>query len=144
MKIGSTFNPQNDDDDFDLNEAQLRELKRMDTYDLNSRFSELRTKVRNLQKVYYLCSKHGKAARSKKDHQRASNFLNHRRKTEMDLDCLKEESVYIAYEICRRHDFKKLDLHGLYLEEAEEVVMLVINKVKKIQRVNRRSRDTNR
>lgn len=113
----------------------------MEEDSLHNRFSELRTQVRNLQKVYYLCSKHGKAATNKKDYQKASNLLNHRRKTEMSLNCMKEESVYIAYEICRRSGFKKLDLHGLYLEEAEEVVILVINKVKQIKKTQRRRKD---
>lgn len=116
----------------------------MDVDHLEGRFQELRTKVRNLQKVYYLCSKHGKAARDKRDHTKANSLLNHRRKTEMSLGCMKEESVYIAYEICRRQGFKKLDLHGLYLEEAEEVVMLVINKIERMQRINRRSKEQRR
>lgn len=116
----------------------------MDLNSLNQRFLELRTKVRNLQKVYTVCSQQSKVARTKKDYQKATDFLNHRRRTEMSLDCMKEESIYIVYELCRRSDFKRLDLHGLYLEEAEEIVMIVINKVQKIQKVKRRSRDADK
>lgn len=53
-----------------------------------------------------------------------------KKETEMELDRFKEECVFISYEMSRRSNFARLDLHGLYLDEAEEVVFLVIEKIK--------------
>jgi DNA-nicking Smr family endonuclease len=51
------------------------------------------------------------------------------------MDMHKEESIAIVLDMCRRTNFEKVDLHGLYLEEAEEVVMMVMQEVR--ERVRR-------
>jgi len=112
--------------------------RRLEGSDLTKEFGQKRVQIRNLQKVYSLCSMHSQKARSLSKHLRAQNFDNERRNAEFKLDKLKEECIFIAFEFCKRSGFRKLDLHGLYLEEAEEVVMLVLNKIMQIQRSDKR------
>ena len=138
MQLKSAFNPKDTDEDFSIDVTHSRKLKAMNHTELMDQFHDLRTKIRNLQKIYYLCSLHSSKARSQSNHQRANSLVNERKRYGMDLDKLKEECIFIAFEMSRRSDFKRLDLHGLYLEEAEEVVMLVLNKIKQILHVKRR------
>lgn len=60
---------------------------------------------------------------------------NQRKGFNEKMDMHKEESIAIILDLCRRTDFEKVDLHGLYLEEAEEVVMMVLQEVR--ERVRR-------
>ena len=105
---------------------------------LSKEFMQKRVEIRNLQKVYSLCSMQSQQLRSRSKHQRAQNFDNERRVTEVKLDRLKEETILIAFEFCKRTGFKKLDLHGLYLQEAEEVVIMTLNRLRDILLTERR------
>ena len=132
VQLKSAINAKENDEDFSIDISYSKTLRAMDRSELMSKFYELRTKIRNLQKIYYLCSLHSNKAKSQSNHRRANSLINERKRYGMELDKLKEECIYIAFDLSRRCDFKKLDLHGLYLEEAEEVVMLVLKKVKQI------------
>jgi len=88
-------------------------------------YFKIRNEIKSLQKAYCILSLKGKHA-----FEVQATFDGRKKDSEMKIATLKEESIYIVYENSRRTDFTKLDLHGLYLDEAEDVVMLVIEKVR--------------
>ena len=46
-----------------------------------------------------------------------------------DITQLKKRSIFIAYELSRRTGFSEVDLHGFFLDEAQELVIIIIDQV---------------
>ena len=103
--------------------------------ELKTRFQYLRGQIQSLQKLYYHYSMQVQKYNRKKDYSKMHSMDNQRKTFNEKMDMHKEESIAIVLDMCRRTNFEKVDLHGLYLEEAEEVVMMVMQEVR--ERVRR-------
>lgn len=98
--------------------------------ELRSRFHYLRGQIQSLQKLYYHYSMQIQRYNRKKDYSKIHSLNSQKNGFNETIDKHKEESIAIILDLCRRTDFEKVDLHGLYLEEAEEVVMMVLKEVR--------------
>ena len=99
---------------------------------LLSEFSKNRREIQKVQKIYFTCSVQSSIAGQKSNYKNYNRFQSMKRNAEKKLNILKEESICIIYELSKRKGFTSIDLHGLFLDEAEEIVMIIIDTVKRI------------
>lgn len=59
----------------------------------------------------------------------STNIKLFRLDMDFKISTLKRKSMYITYRLAELTNFKKVDLHGLTLEESQEVVILVIDQI---------------
>lgn len=100
-------------------------LDHLDENGLNAEFLRIRRELRGLQKIYQKCSEK-MAGLAKKDGASLSMFRND---TDLKISLLKKQSVFIVYQIASLYGFTKVDLHHLTLQEAQEVVITVLDQV---------------
>lgn len=53
-----------------------------------------------------------------------------KKKVEKNIERLRYQSIYVVYEKSRQREFRVIDLHYLFLDEAEEAIYIVINAIK--------------
>lgn len=100
-------------------------LDHLDENSLNAEFLRIRRELRDLQKIYQKCSEK-MSLMAKKDSSSLSMFRND---TDLRISHLKKQSVFIVYQIAALYGFTKVDLHHLTLQEAQEVVITVLDQV---------------
>lgn len=103
--------------------------------DLNTLQNDLmkvRSDLENISKMYYFYSRCSAEASKYSKHSQAQNFVYLRKKAEMKLSDLRQTSMFIVYQKCKLTKFQKCDQHGLYLEEAEECIMILLDKITKL------------
>ena len=120
----------------------MRDISMQSHDELEMRFQNLRAQIQELQKLYYHYSLQVSKYNLKKDFSKVSSLDIQRKGYSETIDTYKQESVAICLDLCRRTDFEKVDLHGLYLEEAEELVMMVLREVKERIRRNLNSHNS--
>ena len=86
-------------------------------------FLRIRRELRENQKIYQKCSE--KMGINKKD----SGLSMFRNDTDLKISLLKKQSVFIVYQMSRMYNFHKVDLHGLTLQESQEVVITVLDQI---------------
>lgn len=70
----------------------------------------------------------------KSDFSKVVSLDNGRNAHSEKIDNLKEESIAIVMELARRDNFSRIDLHGLHLAEAEEVVLMIVKELRERHR----------
>lgn len=50
------------------------------------------------------------------------------------MSMLKKRSIFVVYELSRRRQFSLVDLHHLILDEADQVVYLIFEEIRKMKR----------
>lgn len=94
--------------------------------ELRYQFIECRKELQNLQRIYQSCTK------SSVGHSReATTLRGFRNEVDSKITILKKRSIYIVFKQAKDSNFKEVDLHGLYLDEAQECVILVLDSVLK-------------
>lgn len=94
--------------------------------ELRYQFMECRKELQNLQRIYQSCSKNSVG------HSReATTLRGFRNEVDTKITILKKRSIYIVFKRAKECNFKHVDLHGLYLDEAQECVILVLDSVLK-------------
>jgi hypothetical protein len=94
--------------------------------ELRLKFLECRNELQNLQKIYQSCLK-GSAGFSRE----ATTIRGFRNEVDSKITLMKKRSIYIAYKMAKDTNFKRVDLHGLYLDEAQECVIVVLDSILK-------------
>lgn len=102
-----------------------RGLSNKDENSLMAEFMRIRRELRDHQKIYQKCSEK-MGGMAKKDTSGLSMFRND---TDLKISLLKKQSVFVVYEIARIYGFKRVDLHHLTLQEAQEVVITILDQV---------------
>lgn len=103
-------------------------LKNLSSDQMQERFHYIRKELRDHQQIYHRCSTQLAGVPKSK----VGNLYTFRSDLDRKISLLKKKSIFIAYEIAAKIGFKRLDLHGLYLEEAQELVMIALDAIKKI------------
>lgn len=49
--------------------------------------------------------------------------------TDIKISLLRKQSVFIVYKIAQMYGFKRVDLHGLSLQESQEVVITILDQI---------------
>lgn len=49
--------------------------------------------------------------------------------TDLKISLLKKQSVFIVYQIAKLYNFERVDLHGLSLQESQEIVITILDQV---------------
>lgn len=113
----------------EISEDISSKFRNMSGYEMQTIFSKIRKEINSLQNIYYTCSVQSNLAGKKSNYKNLNRFQSYKRKTEKKLNIFKEESIAIIYEQAKRTNFTKVDLHGLHLDEAEEIIMILINSI---------------
>lgn len=108
-----------------FNARVTRGLDHLDENGLIAEFLRIRRELRDNQKIYQKCSEKI-AGMSKKD---TSGLTMFRNDTDIRISLLKKQSVYIVYQIASLYNFQKVDLHGLTLQESQEVVITILDQI---------------
>ena len=59
---------------------------------------------------------------------------------DIKISQLRKKSIYIAYKIAELCDFRRVDLHGLTVSEAQELVITVIDNLMRMMTSQRNLR----
>jgi hypothetical protein len=112
----------------DFPQKVKQDLDNLGQSDLQSAFLQFRNELRNLQKIYHSCSmKIGTTAAA------ASNNLRlFRSDVDLKISMLKKRSIYCIYQISRLSGFRRVDLHGLTLDEAYDLMIVILDHIYKI------------
>ncbi len=108
-----------------FNTRVTRGLEHLDENGLQAEFLRIRRELRDNQKIYQKCSEKI-SGMSKKD---TSGLTMFRNDTDLRISLLKKQSVYIVYQIASLYGFQKVDLHGLTLQESQEVVITILDQI---------------
>lgn len=88
-------------------------------------FFRIRRELRSHQKIYQKCTERLTALNSKD----AGGLNMFRTDTDMKISLLKKQSVFIVYQISKLYQFERVDLHGLSLQESQEVVITILDQI---------------
>jgi hypothetical protein len=121
-----------DEDNYFERSLENSGLSHLSRHDLDREFRDTRSDLQNQSKMYYYFSKCNSDAIRTSKHSCARGFGNLRKTAELKLNDLRQKSIEIVYLKSKQAGFEKVDLHGLYLDEAEEVVMIVLDKLAKM------------
>lgn len=88
---------------------------------LNLHFFELRREIRQLQQD----AQTGPSPNS-------TSIILDKSKLDAKINLKRRQSLYIAFRLCDLTGMKKVDLHGLYLDDAIEVVELIVHEISRI------------
>ena len=120
-----------EDNYFDFSGGILDSYSHMDNNKLHGEYIQARFELENQSKMCYYLSKCNSVAMKNKKFSQSGDYLNMRKKAELKLANLRQKSIALAYLKFKNTNYQKVDLHGLYLDEAEEIVMIVLDKVTK-------------
>ena len=104
---------------------EINHLKNKTNNELSLIFSQLRTKIKEYKKIYCLYSKCLSNSKRSNNHSDAANFMSLKKKAERTINKLSHESKYIIFKKSQEQKFQNVDLHFLFLEEAEEVLYMI-------------------
>lgn len=122
-----SFGLNGDKDSSVFSESVKEGLRNLSANQLQERFHYIRKELRDHQQIYHRCSTQLAGVPKTK----VGSLYSFRSDLDRKISLLKKKSIYIAYEIASKIGFKRLDLHGLYLEEAQELVMIALDTLKK-------------
>lgn len=98
---------------------------------LQQEYMQTRSELQSQSKMYYYLSKCNSNALQKRQFNQSNSYLNMRKNAELKLANLRQKSIALVYAKFRNSNYSKVDLHGLYLDEAEEVTMIILDKITK-------------
>lgn len=113
--------PSYSSDDF-FSEDLVQELGHLGTQDLQGKYWETRSKMSKLRQVYKSCQ-------SNLSSQLPSSLRTFKEDIDVFLSKYKKRSIYIVYLLTQHTGFTETDLHGLTLEEAEELLSLIFDNL---------------
>ena len=99
-------------------------LEKLDENSLMTEFHSIRRELRDQQKIYQKCSEK-LVALGMKD----SGLNMFKVDTDLRISLLKKKSVFIIYQIAKMYNFELVDLHGLTLQESQELVITILDQV---------------
>lgn len=123
----SLFQPSSEALEASFGYQATKGLSGMSKSELRYQFIECRNQLQNLQRIYQSCS-----SRSGGHSREANTVRGFRNEVDLKITILKKRSIYIVYKQAKDGNFREVDLHGLYLDEAQECVILVLDTVLKI------------
>lgn len=120
-------------EEFKFDQNIVSEVQNMKQEDLLLTFWELRRKIRGHQEIFHAC--HSSVPSSS-----PNRWANAKINSEQEISRLKKKCIYIIYWLAELSNFERVDLHGLYLEEAEELMLTLFEYIEHRMRVDGRSR----
>ena len=104
---------------------EIKNLKNKSSNELTLIFSQIRSKIREYKKIYCLYSKCLSNSKRSNNYSDAANFMSLKKKAERTINQLSHKSKYIVFKKSKDLKFKSVDLHYLFLEEAEEILYII-------------------
>ena len=123
----SLFQPSSEAVEASFGYQATKGLTGLSKSELRYQFIECRNQLQSLQRIYQSCS-----SRSGGHTREANTVRGFRNEIDWKITILKKRSIYIVYKQAKDGNFREIDLHGLYLDEAQECVILVLDTVLKI------------
>jgi hypothetical protein len=120
----SLFRGSNDIAEASFGYHATKGLTNLTDNELRQQFLECRRELQNLQRIYQSCCK-GSVGHSRE----ATTLRGFRKEVESKISVMKKRSIFIAYKMAKDSKFERVDLHGLYLDEAQECVILVLDTI---------------
>lgn len=96
---------------------------------------DIRRELRSIQQIYLSCSD-----RLNKGGSSMSKLSQFRSEVDIKISQLRKKSIYIAYKIAEICEFKRVDLHGLTVPEAQELVITVVDNLMRMMTSQRNLR----
>jgi hypothetical protein len=85
-----------------------------------------------MQKIYHSCSlKIGSTSAAA-----SSNLRLFRTDVDLKISMLKKRSIYCIYQISKLAGFRRVDLHGLTLDEAYDLMIVILDHIYKMLNYN--------
>jgi hypothetical protein len=107
-------------------------LENLGQSELQSAFHQFRNELRNMQKIYHSCSlKIGTSPAAT-----ANNLRLFRTDVDLKISMLKKRSIYCIYQISKLSGFRRVDLHGLTLDEAYDLIIVILDHIYKLLNSN--------
>lgn len=98
-----------------------RDLDGLDFNQLTNEFLRIRRELKQLQQIYYSCSE------KISQHKDLASMRSFRSDVDLKISMLKKKSIYIVYRKAQKEGFRRLDLHGLTLQESQELIITVLD-----------------
>jgi hypothetical protein len=111
-------------------------LTNLNSTDLSHEFFNIRKKLLGLQQIYHSCSKK-LAVLGRKDNRVVSEF---RSDVDIKISTLRKQSIFIVFRQAQMLGYRSVDLHGLTVDEAQELVILIIDQIIRIMCTNNTKR----
>jgi DNA-nicking Smr family endonuclease len=105
--------------------SEVNQLKNMSNNELTLYYAKIRERIKEYKKIYCLYSKCLSSSKRSNNHADAANFMSLKKKAEKTINELSHQSIYIVFKKAQEEKFQKVDLHFLFLEEAEEVLYMI-------------------
>lgn len=116
-----------------LPQRLMRDLVDEEENNLRFKFQQLREDIQKQMSLYCHYSLQARK-NAKSNFKKIVSLDNGRNMYSEQIDKLKEKSIAIVIELARRENFKRIDLHGLHLAEAEEVVVMIVKELRERHR----------